>query len=185
MSARNRPPRERRPVPPLTKSSLYDLATRYVARYATTSAKLRTYLARKLRERGWDGESPPDVEGIAERFVELGYIDDEAYARAKSGSLLRRGYGKRRISQTLHHDGIDEPLRESVAPSDLEARQAVVALAKKRRFGPFATQEVDRDRREKQIAALLRAGHSFDHVRAVMACEGEAAALAWVDEGEM
>ena len=70
-------------MPPLDESRLNELALRYVGRFATTRAKLRSYLARKLRERGWGGEREPDVAAIAERFAAQGYIDDSSYALAK------------------------------------------------------------------------------------------------------
>ena len=66
---------------------LEELALAYVARFATSSAKLDGYLRRKLRERGWAGEGEPPVARLVERFVALGYIDDLAFARARSGSL--------------------------------------------------------------------------------------------------
>ena len=66
---------------------------RYVGRYSTTRAKLSAYLARKVRERGWDGTREPDLVRIADRFAEQGYVDDAAYALAKSEALTGRGYG--------------------------------------------------------------------------------------------
>src|SRR5690606_37160311 len=91
--------RVRRAPRPLDGTRLEELALAYVARFATSAAKLERYLIRKLRERGWEGESPPDVAAIVSRHTELGYIDDDAYARSKAGGLLRRGYGPRRVRQ--------------------------------------------------------------------------------------
>ena len=93
--------RTRSNPPPLDPARLEQLALAYVARFATTRGKLEGYLARKLRERGWDSETAPAVAQLAERFEQAGYIDDTAYARAKTGSLLRRGYGMRRVTQAL------------------------------------------------------------------------------------
>ncbi len=45
-------PRPDRKPSPLTATRLQDLALSYVARFATTRAKLEAYLVRKLRERG-------------------------------------------------------------------------------------------------------------------------------------
>jgi regulatory protein len=50
VNSRHRP---RRALPPLDQAALQELALRYVGKYATTRAKLRAYLGRKLRERGW------------------------------------------------------------------------------------------------------------------------------------
>jgi regulatory protein len=176
--------REKRPRKPLDSTRLEELALAYVARYSTSEAKLQTYLKRKLRERGWEDEGQPDVTAISARYLELGYIDDEGFARTKSGGLLRRGYGPRRVSQALYAAGIDEPIREDVAPDEATRREAVQIMARKRRFGPYFQSDLLPDRREKQIAALLRAGHGFDHVRAVMNAGNEGAVQEWVDEAQ-
>ena len=47
-------------------------------------------------------------------------------------------------------------------------RRAALTLARKRRFGPFGAAPLDRPAREKQIAAMLRAGHGLDLARAVI-----------------
>lgn len=176
-----------RSVPkPLDPARLEELALAYVARFATSAAKLDGYLRRKLRERGWDGEADAPIGPLVERFVEAGYVDDAAYARSKSGSLLRRGYGRRRIDQALGAAGIDEAIREEVRASTTAQRRAALALARKRRFGPFAAEVPDRAQREKQLAALLRAGHPLDIARELMNAQGSDAAEMWAeaDEGE-
>ncbi len=169
---------------PLTATQLRDLALAYVARYATSSAKLERYLARKLRERGWDenAEAQPDIAALVSRYVELGYIDDEGFARSKSASLMRRGYGKRRVEQALGQDGISANIREDIAPAEAELRHAALALAKKRRFGPFGIEPPDRDKREKQVAAMLRAGHNLDSARKMVDAATTDAAEEWAHE---
>ncbi len=168
---------------PLDAVRLEELALSYVARFATSAAKVERYLVRKLRERGWDDERQPDPGAIVERFVELGYIDDEAYARAKSGGLLRRGYGPRRVEQALGAAGVAEEVREDVRAGEAEARRAAIALASRRRLGPWGA-PADREARQKQIAAMLRAGHGFDAARAVIDAPTVAAAEQWVAESE-
>ncbi|MFB0612761.1 regulatory protein RecX [Aurantiacibacter poecillastricola] len=172
----------KRPKKPLDATRLNDLALAYVARFATSAAKLERYLRRKLRERGWEGEGEPDLAALVERYVEKGYVDDAVYARAKAGDLLRRGYGGRRVRQALGQAGIGEQVADSVAPGAYAARSAALHMARKRGFGPFAAQPVEREKREKQIAAMLRAGHSFEAVRTLMDAENESEALEWVEE---
>ncbi len=167
---------------PLDKASFEDMALAYVARFATSAAKLESYLKRKLRERGWDGEDEPDVAAMVSRYVEKGYVDDAVYARAKANDLLRRGYGGRRVKQALGQAGIGESVAAEVAPEEYTARNAALHLARKRGFGPFAASPPDREKREKQIAAMLRAGHTFDHVLAVLDAVDEAAAQDWAEE---
>lgn len=174
----------RSPPPALTAAKLDELALAYVARFSTSAAKVEQYLVRKLRERGWDGERPADPRAIVERFVELGYIDDAAWARAKSGGLLRRGYGVRRVEQTLGAAGIAEEIRAEVRAGEAEERRAALALASRRRFGPWGDGAGDRDMRQKQIAAMLRAGHGFDAARAVVGAASVAEAESWAAEIE-
>jgi regulatory protein len=174
-------PRTDRKPSPLSDAKLEELALAYVARFATTRAKLEAYLVRKLRERGWSGDRPPDPAALAHRFAEAGYVDDAAFARMKSDSLLRRGYGSRRVGEALRAAGVAQPLREDVAPVEAQARQAALALARRRRFGPWGDPLPDRPRREKQIAAMLRAGHTLDNARQIVEASDQAAAEAWVE----
>lgn len=174
--------RRKGPPKPLNSERLRDLALSYLARFSTSAAKLEAYLGRKLRERGWEGEGQPNIPGLVARYVELGYVDDAAYARAQAGSLLRRGYGARRVGQALHAAGIDETIRAEVDPAEYARREAALALARKRRFGPFFDGAIERDRREKQVAAMLRAGHGYDHARRVIDAPSEAELEEWLDE---
>lgn len=169
----------RREPEPLDSARLDELALTYVARFATSRARLEAYLLRKLRERGWKGEGEPPVAQLADRFVAAGYIDDAAFARAKSGSLLRRGYGQRRVTQALGAAGIGEDVRAEVRAGDGAHRRAALALARKRGFGPFGRAPLDRPAREKQIAAMLRAGHPLDSARELVDAASVEAAEDW------
>ncbi|MBW8784521.1 MAG: RecX family transcriptional regulator [Novosphingobium sp.] len=173
---------------PLDGRRLEELALAYAARFATTRGKLTTYLHRKLRERGWAGEGEADVAGIVARFAEAGYVDDAAFARARTGGLLRRGYGARRIADTLMAAGIEPELRRALRPDVVTARSAALALARKRGFGPFGAAPADREQcrklREKQIAALLRAGHPLDNARQLVDATSVEAAEEWAAEGQ-
>ncbi len=171
--------RERRPPVPIDAAKLQELALAYVARFATSAAKCEDYLRRKLRERGWAGDQPPDTRAVAERLVEAGYIDDEAYARAKSGSLLRRGYGEQRVGQALNAAGIAAETRAAVRALPPVTRAAALHMAQKRRLGPFGAALPDRALRQKQVAALLRAGHPLDSARELVNSPTIAAAEEW------
>ena len=158
--------------PPLDQEALRELALAYVGRFATSRAKLGAYLERKVRERGWRGERSADVGGIVERLAELGYVDDAAFALSKSRSLTARGYGARRIDQSLRAAGIDEEDgQEARELAAMEAVEAALRFARKRRFGPFAEKPVDRPAREKALAAMVRAGHGFGLANAILALE--------------
>lgn len=158
MSTRS-PRRER---PPLDESKLNALALRYVGRFATTRAKLRAYLTRKLRERGWAGSIEPDPGAIAERLAERGYIDDAGFALSRSQTLTGRGYGKARLVQSLRVAGVDETdWADARDHAEAEAGAAALRFAQRRRIGPFATSVPDPKSRERSLSAMVRAGHSF------------------------
>ncbi len=154
---------------PLDQAGLERLGLFYVGRYATTQAKLRTYLTRKVRERGWKDAAAPAVDAIVERFVELGYIDDEAFALARGEALQRRGFGARRIGVTLRSAGIAGDAADAVR-EQLEdgAFAAALRFARRRKIGPYAAAPADRAAQQKAFAAMMRAGHPGEIVRKVL-----------------
>ena len=182
--------RKKRVAPPLTQTKLRDLALSYVARFSTTQAKLADYLRRKICERGVAEDAGElDVNAVVERLVELRYVDDAAFAQARSGALLRKGYGGRRVEQALRAAGIAESTRSDFAPDEAHARQSALLLARKRRFGPFgrdsdASGSKDLAKREKQIAAMIRAGHDFTAAKAVIDAASIEEAEEWAIEVE-
>ena len=151
---------------------MHELALFYVGRFATSRAKLAAYLGRKLRERGWEGDEPPDVERLVERLAASGLVDDAFYAQSKARSLTERGYGAARVRQSLRAAGIDEENGAAARElADEEAAAAALRFARRRRIGPYADAVPDRAAREKAIAAMIRAGHGFELARAVVDSE--------------
>ena len=169
---RSRP--DKRPRPPLDSEGLERLGLFYAGRYATTRSKLAAYLLRKLRERGWSGSGEPPVEPLVERFARLGYVDDKGFASARSASLLRRGFGERRVREALRGAGIAE--EDSAEARDISGEEALAAahrFARRKRLGPYGPAVPDRAARDKAAAAMLRAGHPLDLVRQVLGAAPE------------
>jgi regulatory protein len=159
----------RRAAPPLDIKSLERLALRYVERFATTRARLTDYLARKIKERGWEGDRVDPAE-IAEKMAGLGYVDDRSYADMKAAAMARRGLGARRVAGMLRQAGVAGDDAEAVAPAIADrAVEAAITFARRRRIGPFADEMADRPTREKHIAAMLRGGHSPTLARRIAA----------------
>jgi regulatory protein len=160
---------KRKPRPPLDGDALERLALFYLGRFATSRAKLRDYLKRKLTERGWGGDGEPPVERLVEKFSELGYVDDKAFAASRAASLGRRGYGARRVADALKAAGIEEA---DAAEAREQARggafAAALRFAERRRIGPYAAQMPERPAREKALAAMLRAGHPLEIARRIV-----------------
>jgi regulatory protein len=161
---------ERKHPRPLDGERLRALALAYVGRYATSCARLAAYLSRKIAERGWVDESTPPVQAIITQFQSLGYIDDEAFAKTRGESLLRRGYGPNRLKISLRVSGIGTEIIDRTANvDDDDALAAAMVFARRKRIGPYAREATSPDNRQKMIAALLRAGHSYDVSRKVLA----------------
>ncbi|WP_374594404.1 regulatory protein RecX [Sphingosinicella sp.] len=150
--------KSRKPPRPLDQEALRALALRYVERFATSEGRLAAYLSRKVRERGWAGERAADIEAIVQHFAALRYVDDRTFGEARARGLERRGFGARRIGQDLRAAGLAEDLRGEITDA-IDARGAAMAYARRKRFGPFAREAPDRAVRQKQFAAMLRAGH--------------------------
>jgi regulatory protein len=154
----------------IDETALVRLAISYVGRYATSRAKLRRYLERKLAARGWAGTGEPPLDAIVGRMARLGYVDDRAFASARAAALGRRGYGGRRIEAALKAAGIaDEDAAGARAEAAETAWTAALRFAERRRIGPFAAAEGDRKVREKAFAAMVRAGHPVPFARRLAA----------------
>ena len=170
MAQERQPRRQRRQAKPLNAASLRALALHYVGRYATSSGKLMTYLQRKLRERGWDGEDAPALAELIEDFARLGYIDDAGFAAGRASSLLRRGFGASRIKSALRQGGVGDDLAATAsAIGEDAAREAALQFARRKRLGPFAKTPVDQKAHQRAVAAMARAGHDFGLIREILA----------------
>jgi regulatory protein len=169
----------RRPVKPVTPQSLENAALRYLERFASSTASLRRVLMRRvLRAAETHGTDPQEgaqwVEALLARYIRSGLLNDETYARLRSESLHRRGASTRAIAQKLAAKGIDrddtdkalERLREDVGANlDLAA---ALALAKRRRLGPYRRPDSRAAHRDKDLAALGRAGFGYEIARRVV-----------------
>ena len=165
MHARKSP----RPRKPLNGERMNELALFYLGKFATTRSKLSSYLNRKVRERGWDGEDEPQIEALVERLAASGLIDDSLYAQSKARSLTERGYGAGRVRQSLRAAGIEEADGEAAHEIAAQgAADAALRFARRRRIGPYAAELPDRAGREKALAAMVRAGHAFELAREVV-----------------
>ncbi len=147
---------------------------------------------RSARFHGTDREEGcRQVEDIIARFLRSGLLDDEVYATAKAASLRRRGSSSRAIQAKLAAKGVDKSVIQTALAAVEEEYpdaefSAAVTFARRRRIGPFrhhrsatATKdheenhEEERKLREKELAALGRAGFCFDMARRIVDAQSE------------
>jgi len=164
-----------------TPKSLENAARSYVGRFAATAESLRRVLLRRIersaRAHGTDrSEAATWAEDIVARFVRSGLVDDAAFAEARAATLHRRGTARRMIRFRLLEKGVAEDTIASALTAlgddatDSE-RQAALNLARRRRLGLFRPESTREDHREKDLAALARAGFGYDVARAVVDAE--------------
>ncbi len=72
----------------------------------------------RLRRYGYGGET---VDGVVERLRELGYLDDEEFARELARQKAQR-YGPRRVSLELRRAGVEAGMAESLTGEQFERR---------------------------------------------------------------
>ncbi len=164
---------------PLDPTTIRALALHYVGRYATTTGRLKTYLERKLRERGWtETAPPPDVDSLVENFASLGFVDNQSFATSRASSLLRRGYGPGRVNMALRQAGLPADAADSTACMEDESIwQAAMTFARRKRLGPFGAPLEDQKARARAMAAFIRAGHGAEIARKILATDKDDADL--------
>ena len=173
-----------------TAQNLHEAALRYLERFAASAEMVRRVLQRRVdqavRFELIDAEAGTAlVAAELERLRRAGLIDDEGFARMKAGSLLRQGRSRRQIQEKLAARGIKSEQTSAAfaeLANDLDAghpgeldRLAAIRLARKRRFGPWRPGPADPARRQKDLAALGRAGFAYDLARQII--DGDVAEL--------
>lgn len=172
----------KRTARPITPKYLQNAATFYLERYPSTAEGLRRVLQRRVKkaemlEAPVVADVGKVIDEIVARFVAAGVIDDKAFAQTKARALHRRGTSGRHTRQKLRMAGVDgDTLDQAMEALDRELDtdprtrewQAAVALARRRRLGPFRLQKDRREKRERDLAAMARGGFAYDLARRVI-----------------
>ena len=181
--------RQDRKVPrKVSAQSLENSALYYLGRFSASSAHLKRMLLRRVdRSNRVHGGDPAEgrrlVDDLIERFCRSGLLDDTAYAAGKARSLRRRGTSRSVITRTLRAKGVSADQTEAAMAelatdsreSDGDGELAAAArLAQRKRLGPFRPKIARADRRQRDMAALARAGFGYDVARRVIDAEDTA-----------
>ena len=178
MTARRRQKLSRPAAGVWDRARLRRAALAYVARYAAPLAHVRRILQRKLERGAARGAEiragPEDIEAVLSDLVGMGLIDDRAWAEAQAGGLRRRGASARAVAARLSSKGAPraEIERLLAGEDDAAEREAARALARRRRLGPWRGPAERAARRDKDLAALARAGFSPELARQVIDADG-------------
>lgn len=156
----------------ISERSLVNAALFYLRRYSASRRRLAEVLERKakrvLKEKGGDlAEARALIAQVVARMETAGYVDDARLAEAKRASLLRRGRGARAIRAALQQQGLaPEVVAGAARVTQEEELDAARALVARRKLGRAA------ERRQKDLAVLLRAGFGYDVAKRALAAAG-------------
>lgn len=173
-------PRRRKPRKASPKS-LENAALYYLKRFSSSEENLRRVMMRRVersaRAHGTDREEAAAwVDDLVARLARAGLVDDRRYAEGRVHALHARGASIRVITAKLREKGvpaeiIDEAiaaLRDEQPDAELEA---AIRFARRRRIGPFRIKPPAERQRQKDLAALARAG--FDYGTAMKVADAE------------
>jgi regulatory protein len=119
-------------------------------------ARSRREVRDRLRRYGYGEET---VEGVVGRLEDLGYLDDEEFARTATREKARR-YGPRRVSADLRRSGVDAELAQNVVDEEFagksELEEARSAAARRYNRGGSGAEA------RRVYGFLVRRGYSSD-----------------------
>jgi regulatory protein len=163
----------------VTAAGLEAAALKYLGRYASSAAQLRRILmgrvARSARAHGTDSrEGAGVVDALVARLQASGLVDDAAYAEATARRLHALGHPPRAISARLAaKGGPREVIEATLARLAGEGADPELAAAcryvRRRGLGPYRPPIERARRREKDLAAMSRAGFGLAVSRRVLA----------------
>ena len=180
-AANSKTPRKKKVPRKATRKSLENAALYYLKRFSSSSENLRRVLSRRVdRSARYHDTDPAEgrevITEIIEKLTAQGFLNDSRYAETRVLSLHRRGASMRGIRMKLREKGVPgdvidqalETLAEEVGETELTA---AIALARRRRLGPYRTRGDRNEAKEKDLASLARAGFGYDTARRVIEAE--------------
>lgn len=184
-----RGPREPSVAP--TRAVLHEAALAYLARGAATADSVKKTLERRISN--WARRSVRagrDAEGVASdaakarelvpeivgRLREVGLVNDTSFAENRAKRMSSAGRSRRAITAHLAQKGVDAATVREAVPHDAGAElAAALAFARKRRIGPFASEEdapegrdARREAERKALGTMARAGFDWNVCERVM-----------------
>lgn len=168
-----KPARGKKPPKKITEKYLYNSGLAYLQRFPASVPHFRRVMSRKI-DKSCNYHKDQDrqacialLDSAIAQFERMGLLNDEAYLSGMINSLRRRGLSKQAILSKLGQKGLGQEtvltaLRgyDEQSGSENPDLAAALLLARRKRIGPYRrTEEGDRN---KELAALARAGFGFD-----------------------
>ena len=162
----------------ITEQRLYNITLYYLTRYEASVAKVRAMLRRRLQKARLNGaevpaEAPEWIEQVIRKVQSLGYVDDSRFAENQVRLLAGQGKSARFIVGKLQQAGIaPEVVQDLLNQQEGDEESRARCWARKKRIGPYRGAN-RADYRQKDMAALARAGFSYETVCAVLGADSD------------
>ena len=175
----------------ITEKLLQTFGLRYLDRYAPSISQYRHVLQRKvkrvLKEHGGDKDKAMElVELEIQKRIKQGILNDQNYANSWVNHLHEKGKSKLQIIQKLMQKGVAKHIIDKeieVISGQQQQKQAAIAYARKRRLGPFNPNPQKRkEKRQKEIASMMRVGHPYDITKTIIDAQNEEELFNFGDE---
>ena len=165
--------REKKPPKKITDKYLYNSGLAYLQRFPASTPHFRRVMGRKIdRSCNYHNEQSREdcialLESAIAQFERMGLLNDDAYLSGMINSLRRRGLSTQAILSKLCQKGLPQDrILETLQSHDEAAGaenadlSAALLLARRKRLGAYRrAEELDKN---KELAALARAGFGFD-----------------------
>jgi len=168
----------RKPPRRISADYLQRAAMHYLERYSAPAGQLHRVLQRKVmmscRHHGDERRSfAALIDETVARCVAAGLVDDKRFAEGRAATLRRKGQSARAVAARLAAKGVGRELVAEVsrATEDEELAAARIA-ARRKRLGPWSRRD-RAENRQKDLAALARAGFTMTIARAVIDGAGD------------
>lgn len=162
----------------ITADYLHNSGLYYLQRFSASSGQFHKVMMRKvMKSCAYHKDQNPDdaarlVDALVAKFIAGGLLNDGLYTRGAVHSLRRAGKSRQVIMARLSQKGIDKSLiAESISAFDAEYGDddpeytAALTFVQKKKLRTRPPQ--------KALAALARAGFSYDLARRVLDVRGD------------
>jgi regulatory protein len=167
-------------VPRLTRARLANIVAFYLQRFSASESHLRAVLGRRIRRdlARRDELSPTRlaeagawVDEVIAELKRQGLVDDVAYALGRAARDRRLAKPPMRTRAALRARGVaSDVAAEATRDNSGDAEwAAALALARRRRLGPYRATGRSPDSDRRDLAALARGGIGFTTAKRVMA----------------
>jgi len=173
-------PQARRQPRKVTPTSLRNAALYYLQRYASSAKNLHDVLTRRVHRAGRHHEIDREeaaswISALIQDFQKSGLLDDRIYTEGRVRSMFRQGRSQRLMMLELRNKGVPTDIIEEALAALAEEnyapdRTAALRFIQRKRLGPYRLSS-RQEYRDRDLAALARAGFGYETARSVIDTE--------------